>query len=95
LQLSDEKTQAFYARHIGQEAEVLFEKAPRGKAMHGFTRNYIRVELPPTEAKPEYDNQLISVSLGEFNFDKSALKVHVNGNDNANVNANPNLKPET
>ena len=105
LVLSDEKTQAFYARHIGQEAEVLFEKAPRGKAMHGFTRNYIRVELPPTEAKPEYDNQLISVSLGEFNFDKSALKVHVNGNgnDNANVNdnhnlnlnANPNLKPET
>ena len=76
---------------------MLFEKAPRGKAMHGFTRNYIRVELPPTEAKPEYDNQLISVSLGEFNFDKSALKVHVNANVNVNdnLNANPNLKPET
>lgn len=52
LALSDEKTQAFYARHIGQEAEVLFEKAPRGKAMHGFTKNYIRVELSPAEAKP-------------------------------------------
>ena len=50
LALSDEKTQAFYACYIGQTAEVLFEKAPRGKAMHGFTKNYIRVELPPAEA---------------------------------------------
>ena len=42
--------------------------------MHGFTRNYIRVELPPQLAKEEYDNQLMRVHLGEFNFDKSALK---------------------
>ena len=74
LTLSDEKTEAFYARYIGTEAEVLFEKAPRGKAMHGFTRNYIRVELSPSEAKAEYDNQLMKVRLGNFNFDKSALK---------------------
>ena len=33
LKLSDEKTRAFYAAHIGQEADVLFEKAARGKAM--------------------------------------------------------------
>lgn len=46
LELSDRKTETFYRRYIGQEAEVLFEKAPRGRAMHGFTRNYIRVELP-------------------------------------------------
>mgnify|MGYP001083784142 FL=1 len=45
LKLSDQKTQAFYAQHIGQEADILFEKAVRGKAMHGFTDNYIRVEL--------------------------------------------------
>lgn len=75
LALSDEKTQAFYAGHIGQQAEVLFEKAQRGRAMHGFTRNYIRVELPPREALPEYDNQLINVELGEFNHDKSSLLV--------------------
>ena len=73
LQLSDEKTQAFYARHIGQTAEVLFEKAPRGRAMHGFTRNYIRVDLPPQEAREEYDNQLMTVLLGDFNHDKTAL----------------------
>ena len=74
LMLSDEKTQAFYGHYIGTEAEVLFEKAPRGKAMHGFTKNYIRVELSPVEAKPEYDNQLMTVRLGDFNHDKTALR---------------------
>lgn len=75
LDLSDQKTQAFYERHIGQEAEVLFEKATRGRAMHGFTKNYIRVELSPADAKAEYDNQLICVRLGELNHDKTALRV--------------------
>ena len=77
LKLSDEKTQAFYAAHIGQEAEVLFEKSTVGKAMHGFTRNYIRVELPPQLARAEYDNRLMHVRLGGFNFDKSALKAEL------------------
>lgn len=77
LDLSDQKTQAFYARHIGQQAEVLFEKAPRGRAMHGFTRNYVRVELPAAEAREEYDNQLLNVSLGDFNHDKTALKAKI------------------
>ena len=74
LELSDRKTQAFYERYIGTDAEVLFEKAPRGKAMHGFTKNYIRVELSPSEAREEYDNQLLSVRLGGFNHDKTALR---------------------
>lgn len=77
LKLSDEKTRAFYAAHIGQEADVLFEKAARGKAMHGFTDNYIRVELSPDQAKEEYDNQILRVRLGEFNFDQSALKAEL------------------
>ena len=77
LKLSDEKTRAFYAEHIGQEADVLFEKAARGKAMHGFTANYIRVELSPDQAKEEYDNQILRVRLGGFNFDQSSLKVEL------------------
>ena len=77
LKLSDEKTQAFYAAHIGQEAEVLFEKATVGKAMHGFTRNYIRVVLPPLLARAVYDFRLMLVRLGGFNFDKSALKAEL------------------
>ena len=77
LKLSDEKTHAFYAAHIGQEADVLFEKAARGKAMHGFTDNYIRVELSPSQAKEEYDNQIIRVRLGGFNYDQSSLKAEL------------------
>ena len=77
LDLSDEKTKAFYQRHTGQEAEVLFEKATRGKAMHGFTRNYIRVELSPKVADPSLDNQLVNVRLGELTRDGESLKCEI------------------
>ena len=77
LALSDEKTHGFYEQFIGTDAEVLFEKAPRGKAMHGFTKNYIRVELPALEARPELDNQLMQVRLKGFNHDKTALFVEL------------------
>lgn len=77
LTLSDEKTHSFYDQHIGQEAEVLFEKAPRGKAMHGFTTNYIRVELPAASAREEYDNQLMRVKLGQPTFDHSSLRAEL------------------
>lgn len=77
LDLSEQKRINFYARYIGTEQEVLFEKATRGKAMHGFTANYIRVELPAKLAKEEYDNQILRVRLGEFNRDKSALQVEL------------------
>lgn len=74
LELSDEKTIAFYEQHIGEEAEVLFEKAPRGKAMHGFTKNYIRVELSAKDADSALDNQIVKVKLGELTRDKESLR---------------------
>lgn len=74
LEMSEQKRTAFYAKHIGTEAEVLFEKSQRGRAMHGFTASYIRVELPATVAKDEYDNRILRVRLGDFNHDKSALR---------------------
>jgi threonylcarbamoyladenosine tRNA methylthiotransferase MtaB len=74
LELSDQKTEAFYRRHIGQQAEVLFEKASKGRAMHGFTRNYIRVELSPREADPALDNHIVNVSLGELTHDRQSLR---------------------
>ncbi len=77
LELSDEKTHAFYAQHIGKQVEVLFEKATRGRAMHGFTRNYVRVELSAADARQEYDNQLLTVSLGGFTPDGTALKAQI------------------
>lgn len=71
LALSDEKAKAFYARHIGQEAKVLMEKSKAGMPMHGFTENYIRVEL---EHDDSLDNHLVQVRMGEFNEDGTALK---------------------
>jgi threonylcarbamoyladenosine tRNA methylthiotransferase MtaB len=71
LALSDEKTKAFYAKRIGETMTVLMEKPKAGAPMHGFTDNYIRVEV---ESKPKLDNHLVKVCLGEFNEDETALK---------------------
>ncbi len=74
LDLSDSKTHDFYSRYVGKEAEVLFERSIHGKAMHGFTGNYIRVELPVSAVREEYDNQLMCVRLEGFNHDNTALR---------------------
>ena len=79
LALSESKTHAFYQQWIGREAEVLMEKAPKGKAMHGFTRNYVRVELPASLADPSLDNQLVNVKMTGFNHDQSALLAQLIG----------------
>ena len=70
IELSEEKRLAFYERHIGREAVVLFEKPRSGMPMGGFTDNYIRVETAPDK---ELVNRLVRVRLGGFNEDKSAL----------------------
>ena len=70
IALSEEKRLAFYHRHVGKEAVVLFEKNRAGMPMGGFTDNYIRVESVPCE---EYVNRLVRVRLGELNEDGSAL----------------------
>lgn len=71
LALSDEKTKNFYRQFIGKEAKVLMEKSKAGMLMHGFTDNYIRIE---TEHNDELDNCLVTVRLGDFNEDGTALK---------------------
>ncbi len=71
LALSEKKTRAFYAAHVGREAVALMEKSKPGAAMHGFTDNYIRVEL---ERDDRLDNQLVRVRLEGFNADGTALK---------------------
>ena len=77
LHKAGEENQPLVDKYIDAVAEELFEKASRGKAMHGFTKNYVRVELSPAFAKEEYDNQLIKVRLGDFNHDKTALKAEL------------------
>lgn len=70
LELSDIKLKDFYSRHIGKEAIVLSEHSKAGVPMHGFTDNYIRVELDADDIK---DNSLIKVRLGDFSADGSSL----------------------
>ena len=70
LALSDEKTKAFYETHIGRESVVLMEKSKAATPMHGFTDNYVRVELPHDNS---LDNQLLRVRMGGFNEDGTAL----------------------
>lgn len=70
LALSEAKQHAFYARHIGSEAVVLLEKPKAGQPFHGFTDNYIRVEVNDPSAR---DNALVRVRLGDFNEEGTAL----------------------
>ncbi|MBQ2507466.1 MAG: tRNA (N(6)-L-threonylcarbamoyladenosine(37)-C(2))-methylthiotransferase MtaB [Bacteroidaceae bacterium] len=75
LEWSEQQTLAFYARHIGMEKTVLLEKPKPGMPFHGFTDNYIRVEV--ADAKSYHDNTLVKVRLGEFNVEKTALKATI------------------
>jgi threonylcarbamoyladenosine tRNA methylthiotransferase MtaB len=72
LALSAQKTHDFYARFIGATRPVLLEHAsPRKPFMNGFTDNYIRVEV---SNRPEWDNQIVPVKLGDFNKEGDALR---------------------
>ena len=71
MDLSDEKTRAFYNSFIGTEAEVLVERPSRGKPANGFTANYIKVEM---EANMVKENSLVRVRLDGFNEKGDALK---------------------
>lgn len=70
LAISDEKTKAFYRNHIGREMKVLMEHSKEGVPMHGFTDNYIRVEI---KRDNELDNRIITVRLEGFNEDETSL----------------------
>lgn len=70
LELSEKKTHNFYASYIGKEAVALMEKSKVGTPMHGFTNNYLRVELPYDES---LDNCLVRVRLEGFNEDCTSL----------------------
>lgn len=77
LDLSDRKLHAFYEAHIGREAEVLFEHARKEGKMHGFTENYIKVEIP---YQASLANVARRVRLGGWNEDKTALLITDYGN---------------
>ena len=70
IQLSEQKLHDFYARYVGSVRQVLFEQPVKGHPMHGFTDNYIRVEMP---AVPEAVNTVRTVVLDESNEQGDAL----------------------
>ncbi len=74
LALSDEKTQAFYEQYIGNTMTALMEKSKEGTPMHGFTDNYIRVEI---DGDDSLDNCLVDVKLIGFNDDRTSLKAEI------------------
>ena len=83
LSLSDEKLHTYYNIYKGQTRPVLFEKPPSkspqgGRVMHGFTDNYIRVEVvsPPIPLQGEgriLENTIVPIQLGEWNEKGDAL----------------------
>lgn len=62
LALSEQKLRYFYLSQKGKIRDVLFEQPRKGMPMHGFTDNYIRVELP---AIPELINTIGKVKLSD------------------------------
>lgn len=79
LDLSESITHAFYNRYIGKVRPVLMEHSKSKRTMHGFTDNYIRVEitLPEGVSGDMVDNTIVNVCLGEWNEEGTALKGEV------------------
>lgn len=70
LHLSEEKRIKFYQSQIGKELSVLWEESKKGDTMHGFSDNYILVEVPNNH---EMVNKITKVIPTQFNNDRSAL----------------------
>ncbi|MBR3983252.1 MAG: tRNA (N(6)-L-threonylcarbamoyladenosine(37)-C(2))-methylthiotransferase MtaB [Bacteroidaceae bacterium] len=84
LDLSERITHDFYNRYIGKVRPVLLEHSKSKRTMHGFTDNYIRVEitLPDGTSSDMVDNTIVDVRLGEWNEDGTALKGTMVGVEN-------------
>lgn len=63
LNVSDNKLKEFYTSQIGSRRKVLFEQPKPGMMMHGFSENYVRVEVPYIK---EFINQTVDVILNDF-----------------------------
>lgn len=72
LELSDRLTHEFYGRYIGTVRPVLLEHSNTSGIVHGFTDNYIRVEIVDEDIA-SLDNCIVNVSLQGWNDDNTAL----------------------
>lgn len=74
IALSDEKLSTYYNMYKGTVRPVLLEHSRTKGVMHGFTDNYIKVELhvAPEQVK-QLDNTIVKLRLGEWNEKGDAL----------------------
>ena len=72
LSLSDEKLRTYYNMYKGQTRPVLLEHSKNAGILHGFTDNYIRIELDNSTIS-QLDNSIVMVRLGEWNEKGDAL----------------------
>lgn len=78
INISEGKFKEFTKQFIGTVRPVLFEQPQKGKPMHGFTDNYIKVYAP---FQKEYINRLALVRLCEMNEDCSVNGTVISGPD--------------
>lgn len=62
VELSEQKLKDFYQSQMGSVRRVLWEQPSKGKPMHGFTENYVRVESP---YQSDLINQCVPIVLGD------------------------------
>lgn len=74
LDISERKLQEFSSRFIGTTRPVLMEHTVKGKVMHGFTDNYLKVEVPALKG---VDNTILQVKLMEVLNAGEAMKGEV------------------
>lgn len=75
LELSDRKLHDFYRRYIGTVRPVLLEKSKNPEVMHGFTDNYIKVELHP--GRELEDNRIVPVRLLGLNEENGMVNAEI------------------
>ncbi len=68
--LSEKKLKAFYQENLGKTEEVLFESYNDHGKMYGFTKNYVKVEIPYNQ---NLSNKLTFVNLQEINSSGNIL----------------------
>ena len=86
IALSDRKLRTFMAQYAGTVRPVLFEQPQEGMPLHGFTDNYIRVEIQGGDAFSV--NTIAPTKLTGFSPDDADTMTGIimaHGQDNANL----------
>jgi threonylcarbamoyladenosine tRNA methylthiotransferase MtaB len=71
LDLSDRRLRSFYLSQRGSRRKVLFEQTKRGKTMHGFTENYVKLYADYNAALV---NRMTEVEVGAYDEEEMAMK---------------------